>query len=175
MPSPVVDVVRDLAAVLGAHGVRWYVFGAQAAILHGATRLSADVDVTVDFEGQSASDVVRSLAEGGFELRVADVDGFVEKTRVIPIVHTRTRMPVDLVLSGPGLEELFFERAQTMTIEGVRVVVASAEDLVVMKVLAGRPKDIEDVTAILKAKGAAFDVARARDTLKLVESAINPS
>jgi hypothetical protein len=45
---PVAELLRELAAIFGGAGVRWYLFGAQAAILHGAARLSADVDVTVD-------------------------------------------------------------------------------------------------------------------------------
>jgi hypothetical protein len=38
--------LRDLSTAFGAIGVRWYWFGAQAAILYGAARLTADVDVT---------------------------------------------------------------------------------------------------------------------------------
>src|SRR5580765_8174440 len=47
MRSPVADLLADAAAALAAADVRWYLFGAQAAILHGAARLTADVDITV--------------------------------------------------------------------------------------------------------------------------------
>jgi len=63
---------------------------------------------------------------------------FVATTRVPPFVHARSGMPVDIVLAGPGLEELFFKRRRRLTVEGVRVPVASPEDVAVMKVLAGR-------------------------------------
>jgi predicted nucleotidyltransferase len=53
------------------------------------------------------------------------------------------------VLAGPGLEEQFLARAVLVDIGGVRVPVMSPEDLVVTKILAGRPKDIEDVRGIL--------------------------
>jgi hypothetical protein len=56
---------------------------------------------------------------------------------------SRSGMGVDLVLAGPGPEELFFERAEDRVIEGVRIRVASAEDVVTMKLLAGRPKDVD--------------------------------
>jgi len=38
-------------------------------------------------------------------------------------------MQVDLVLGGPGLEDLFLQRAVERDVEGVRVPVATAEDL----------------------------------------------
>ena len=47
MRSPVADLLADLSHALEGLGVRWYLFGAQAAIVHGAARLTADVDVTV--------------------------------------------------------------------------------------------------------------------------------
>ena len=47
----VADLLVDLQGAFDAIGVRWFLFGAQAAILYGVARLSADVDVTVDLGG----------------------------------------------------------------------------------------------------------------------------
>ena len=76
-------------------------------------------------------------------------------------------------LAGPGLEQLFFSRAEVREIAGVRVPVACAEDLVTMKVLAGRPRDREDVVAMLRARGGALDLGRIRTTLSLLEKALD--
>lgn len=35
MPSAAATTLADLASVLGALGLRWYLFGAQAAIFYG--------------------------------------------------------------------------------------------------------------------------------------------
>ena len=48
MRSPVAELLGALGAVLDRLGVGWYLFGAQAALLYGAARLTADVDVTVE-------------------------------------------------------------------------------------------------------------------------------
>ncbi len=111
----------------------------------------------------------------GFALRVSDFDGLFETTRVLPLLHQRSRIPVDIVLAGPGLEELFFSRIEEQSIGDVRVPIASAEDIVVMKVLAGRSKDLEDVAAIMRARGAGLDIERIRTTLRLLEAALNRS
>jgi predicted nucleotidyltransferase len=58
---------------------------------------------------------------------------------------------------------------------GIEVPVATAEDLVVMKILAGRPKDLEDVVAILLARRQELRLEQVRETLALVESALDQS
>lgn len=169
--SPLAELLADLARALHRLGGRWYLFGAQAAIIHGAVRLTADVDVTVEPRG-SLADLVTALGGAGFDGRVEGLIAFAEEHRVLPLVHARTRMPVDVVLAGPGLEERFLARAVTRTIEDVSVPVASAEDIVVMKVLAGRAKDLEDVAAIVRAQPGTLDLAMVRDVLRQIEEAL---
>ena len=152
MPSPIGEVLAALEACFDSLGVRWYLFGAQAAIYHGVARLTADVDVTILPEPHSTSELVSALEANGFRLRVTGTDHFVARTRVLPFVHSATRLPVDVVLGGPGIEELFLERAETHRIEGVRVPSATVEDVVTMKILAGRPKDLDDAEGMLRAR-----------------------
>lgn len=171
-PQPVADLLADLARGLRALGVRWFLFGAQAAILHGSARLSADVDVTVDLGARSSRELVDALSREGFELRVSDTAGFVEATRVMPLVHRSSRMPLDLVLAGPGLEEQFFARAAEHLVGDVRVPVVSAEDLIAMKILAGRPRDMEDAAGIIRVRRD-LDVESIRGTLRLLERALD--
>ena len=80
-------------------------------------------------------------------------------------------LPVDVVLAGPGLEDLFFSRAEEHNIGGVRVPVAAAEDIVTMKILAGRPKDLDDVAVIVRARS--LDSDRVRSTLSRLEQALD--
>ena len=169
--SPLADLLADLDSALTALGIRWYLFGAQAAILYGVVRLTADVDVTVDAGSLANADLVAHLGGRGFELRVPDAGAFVEKTRVLPLVHAKSRIPVDVVLAGPGLEELFFSRVEERNVGGVRIPVAAAEDIVTMKVLAGRLKDLDDVVSILRA--CSLDADRVRSTLRLLEQALD--
>lgn len=151
MSSPIADTLRDLCAALNGIGQGWYLFGAQAALLRGSRRLTSDIDVTL-LPGEVPSHaVVTRLAAVGFTLRVDDVDDFVARTRVIPVVHDVSGMPVDVVLGGPGLEELFLSSSETVSLAGVEIPVPTADHLVVMKLLAGRPRDLEDATAIARA------------------------
>jgi len=171
--SPLGELLARLRAAFEGIGVRWYLFGAQAAIQHGAARVTADVDVTVILGDLPTQRLVSALTEAGFELRIAgDLDGFLARTRVLPMRDTTTSIPVDVVLGGPGLEEAFADRARATDAAGTRVPVISAEDLVVTKILAGRPKDLEDVVAVLAAQAQALDLEHVRATLRLLEEAL---
>ena len=172
MPA-VADALRALDAALRSAGARWYLFGAQAALIHGSSRLTADVDATVAWKDASrTAPLIAALRAHGFVERQVDAD-FVERTRVVPLEYAPTRIEVDLVLGGPGLEELFLSRAREHDIEGVRVPVATAEDLIAMKVLGGRPKDLDDVRALLAANAGRLDLGHTRNVLAELESALD--
>ena len=175
MRSPVVELLADLRAALESAQVPWFLFGAQAAILHGAARLTADVDVTVRLPDDFSTEALaQALERHPFQRRIDD-PAFIARTRVVPFVHRPTNLPLDIVLAGPGLEDTFFERAQVRDIDGVLVPLASPEDIVIMKVLAARPKDLDDVVAIVTAYGRGLDVAHVEATLSALEAALGQS
>lgn len=168
-------VLRALAPVLRRFGDRWYLFGAQAAIIWGRPRLTGDVDVTAFLEPRESGAFVAAMRAAGFTLRVTDVEDFVERTRVLPFLHTGSRLALDVVLGGPGPEEEFARGVVVVDIEGTAVPVLAPEALVVTKILAGRPKDIEDVRGILRVQHRTFDVARTRRLLRMLERALDQS
>ena len=171
--SGIAEALRALERVFAGLGARWYVFGAQAAIFPGVARATADVDVTLDPAGHAPAAIVGALKTGGFRLRIEDPE-FVVQTRVLPVVHAGG-VPVDVILAGPGIEELFFERVVHRIVDGTDVPIASAEDVVVMKVLAGRPKDLEDVRGIVSANRRSLDAGHVRAMLDLLERALDRS
>lgn len=174
MPSPFAEVLSSLRGTFERLELDWYVFGAQAALVHGAVRMTADVDVTV-FPGDLTTEaLVEALEAQGFELRGVETD-FVRETRVLPLVHLETGVNADVVIGGPGIEESFRSRAESADLGGTIVPVAAAEDVVAMKILGGRPKDREDVIAIIAAQGPSLNYNRIQATLELLEKALDRS
>lgn len=53
--------------------------------------------------------------------------------------------------------------------------VISPDDLIVTRILAGRPKDIEDVRAVIRARRDEIDPTRIRSLLRLLEEALGQS
>lgn len=150
MSSSIVEVLRAISSALEGAGEGWYLFGAQAALLRGSRRLTADIDITIVPGELSETDLIERMTHNGFSVRVPDADDFVGRTRVLPVVHDATHMPVDVVVGSAGLEQLFLQHSEVIVLDGVRVPVPLAEHLVVMKLLAGRPTDLEDATSMAR-------------------------
>ncbi len=167
------ELLTALSGVLDRWG-RWYVFGAQAVTAYGVPRLSADVDVTVKLVPDDPDRFVRDMEAAGFALRVDDPD-FVRRTRVMPFVHTATAMPLDVVLAGSGLEDEFLDRARATDVGGTTVPLIDLQDLMVAKILAGRPKDLEDAQSLWRVHGPGLDDSRIRGMLGSLEEALGQS
>jgi hypothetical protein len=171
----------SIASVLHAFGraanqarARWYLFGAQAVALYGVPRTTADVDITVVTEDFTAGHLLAPLRRAGFQATVSD-PAFVARTRVLPLVHQRTGLPVDVVLAGPGLEEEFVARVRMVDVGRRPIPVIAPEDLVVVKLLAGRVKDLEDVRALLARSDLAIDRRRVGETVAVLEALLGRS
>ncbi|MBI2378999.1 MAG: nucleotidyltransferase [Deltaproteobacteria bacterium] len=160
-----VELLASLAKVLRAHEIRWYLFGAQAAVLYGSPRMTMDVDVTIAVPPQGIQPLVDALLEAGFDSRAENLGAFLAKTRVLPLFHRRTRMPLDLVIARDALELAFLDRAQRVDIGRLKVPVITVEDLVIAKLFAPRPRDLEDVRAVLATQSATIDLRYVRTLL----------
>lgn len=165
------ETLRVLDEVFAAQAIEWYLFGAQAVAVRGAPRATQDVDVTIFVDRTGIHGLVNALLDQGIRHRYPEIaDELLESGLVLPLVH-ESGMEIDIVLAHSGLEELTKQRATPLWIEGVEVPVAHATDLVVMKVLAGRGKDLDDVRSLL----ASGDVhlAEAKDLLRQLEEALD--
>ena len=167
------ELYRSLQSAFESLNIPWYLFGAQAAILYGAALLSADVDVTVSLHGHPLAELIAALKQAGFETRISAAEKFAEQHRVLLLVHTSSRMPVDIIIAGPGPEEAILARSRKLAVGGVMIPVACPEDLIVMKLLVGRSKDLDDVSSILATKLPELDMALIEQSLNEFESALD--
>ncbi len=154
--------------------LRWYVFGAQAVNVYGFPRATADLDLTIDLPDGLKPAFLAALKAAGFTVRFSD-PGFVTTTRVLPVVHRASALPIDLVLAGPGLEQLFLEELHIEKIGRREIPFLSVQNLIVTKLLAGRPKVLEDVRELLVRHDSTLEHARVEALLSELELALGQS
>ena len=119
----------------------------------------------------TASALPAAFAANGFTLRGTDA-AFIERSRVIQALHTATGWSVDVVVAGPGLEEMFAARAVIARLGRRSIPVIAPDDLIALKVLAQRRKDLDDVVGILRTCES-LDRPRLHETLALLEAALD--
>lgn len=176
MPTPrVAELLGEIADALKPLKRRWYVFGAQAVIAAGAVRGTADIDITVD--DLPVETLRAAFQKAGFVLRgdIKGLDSLMEHHRILPLLHRKTGFQVDVVRAGPGLEEQMLRRAIFRKLGARRIPFVETNDLVVLKILASRSKDIEDVKALLLAAAHEIDPTVIRQRLALLGTLIDDS
>jgi hypothetical protein len=166
------ELLTKLAQALDVEHLPYMIIGGQAVLVYGEPRLTRDIDVTL---GVTADDVARALrvaqAIGAAPL-VEDVPAFVRQTMVLPCQHSATGIRVDFIFSFSPYERQAIERAQGVVIGSTIVRVASLEDLIIHKIVAGRARDLEDVRRILL-KNPQADIAYIRQWLREFQQALS--
>ena len=160
MASPPPDLARLLAALTRAlrdADLPFMLIGGQAVLLHGRPRLTEDIDITLGVGPERLPALLAACSATGLTPLPADPAGFVAETFVLPARHAASGLRVDCIFSTTPYERDAIARAETVEIGGERVPVASAEDLVLHKLFAGRPRDLEDAVGVVQRKGVAMD------------------
>jgi hypothetical protein len=117
----------------------------------------------------SIQDIPQFLEEAkqeGIEPRIADAAGFARKNRVFLLRHTLTATNIDISLGIMPFEQEVIERSSIQEFDdSLQVRLPTPEDLIIMKAIAHRPKDLEDIR-ILSIKYTGLDFARIERWIK---------
>ena len=156
-PPDFEGLLARLTAVLDRREVPFMLIGGQAVLLHGDPRLTQDVDVTLGLGPERLGEIVDACADIGLESLPEDIRGFVETTFVLPALDDTTGIRVDLIFSNTPYEAQAIEHAIRVEICGERVPFVTAEDLIIHKLFAGRPRDLADAESVVRRKGPQLD------------------
>jgi predicted nucleotidyltransferase len=146
----------DLATFLSDQLIEYMVIGGMANAVWGVARATLDIDVTIWTDESSQPDVVAILA-ARYSSRVAEPVAFVQRTRVLPLVSAQG-VPMDVIFGLLPFEQTAVERATIRHIQGCSVRFCTAEDLILMKIISDRSKDIEDARQVVRQQKGRLDL-----------------
>ena len=142
-------LLQKIALCLEKYGLPYMVIGGQAVLLYGEPRLTRDIDITLGCDITRLPDLLNSVQELSLTILPKDIETFVKQTMVLPTIEEESGVRVDFIFSFTPYEAQAIERAKAIKIGEKTVKFASVEDLIIHKIFAGRPRDLEDVKAIL--------------------------
>jgi hypothetical protein len=154
--NPLLAAALEVQAFCRAQNWRFCFIGGLAVQRWGEPRLTQDADLTVitGFGGE-APFVDTLLAR--FEGRLPDAREFALRNRVL-LLRSSGGVPLDVALGAMPFEERAVARASDFTIAPEAVILTcGAEDLVVFKAFAGRPRDWLDIEGIAIRQAGRFD------------------
>lgn len=168
------ELIERIAMSLDKEGIPYMIIGGQAVLYYGEPRFTKDIDITLGID-VDALGICKTLAsELNLTLLVNDVEDFVKKTMVLPLQDASTGVRIDFIFSHSQYERQAIQRAKSVKFGGTSVKFASLEDVVIHKIIAGRPRDIEDVNTILL-KNPEYDYHYIVDCLKKFDDSLDES
>jgi predicted nucleotidyltransferase len=152
------ELLARLARELGLAQIPYMVIGGQAVQVYGEPRLTKDIDITLGLGIDGVDRVLAVCRSARLKPLADDVERFARDTMVIPAQDQSSGIRVDFILSFSDYERQAIDRATKVMVGPTPVRFAALEDLVVHKLVAGRPRDLEDARIVL-AKNPKFDRA----------------
>lgn len=137
--------------------IPYVIIGGMAVQHWGEPRFTQDVDMTISVPLNETEDVVRIIT-ARFSSRIEDPVAFARRARIV-LIRASNGCGVDISLAIPGYEDEVMRRAVDYELEPGKVIrLCSAEDLIIHKAVAGRPRDVQDIESIVYRQRDALDV-----------------
>src|SRR4030042_2829329 len=163
------EILSRISASLNKHTLPYMIIGGQAVLLYGEPRLTRDIDITLGVGVDYIDKLLIVVRELSLKPIPVDIESFVRQTMVLPAFDETTGIRVDFIFSFTPYETEAIKRARRIKILEKEVCFASPEDVIIHKIFAGRPRDIEDVKTIIP-KNPGIDIQYIKNWLKEIET-----
>jgi len=156
------DVFRRITAALDQADIGYMLSGSFASAHYGVPRSTQDIDLVIEATPAELRTFVEALPGDEY---YADLDSALEAHRrqsMFNVIDLATGWKIDLIIrKSRAFSQEEFRRRQRVSLLGVPLFVASAEDVVISKLewakLTESRRQIEDAASILRARGSALD------------------
>jgi hypothetical protein len=145
-----VEPLPDLLRWWKAERVPGAIIGGLAVSLLSNPRTTEDIDAVIRIEDVEIEKFIRRGTKFGFQPRIPSPAALAADSRVILMRHRPSGIGLDLSIAGSPFEQLAIENAQHVRVGRRTVPVMSPEDLIILKVVAGRSIDKTDVVHLLE-------------------------
>ncbi|WP_420642821.1 nucleotidyl transferase AbiEii/AbiGii toxin family protein [Candidatus Leptofilum sp.] len=147
--EPLLSPIAAIQKLIEHFDDQGIVIGGVAASILGKPRLTADADAMLLLSIEDVPQLVELAEKVGLTPRLPDVVEFAQRSRVVLLEHQATGINVDISLGLLPFEIEAVERSQNHQIGTISVRLPTPEDLIILKAVANRPKDLLDIAAVI--------------------------
>ena len=164
--EPFFEPLQSLQNLISRFNEKGVVIGGVAAGVLGKARFTEDLDAIILLSTQDIPRLLEAAKQEGMEARIENAAEFAKKSRVLLLRHVITDTNIDISLGILPFEQEVVERSTIHEFDSsLHVRLPTPEDLVIMKAIAHRPKDLQDIQ-ILADKYPNLDNARIESWVK---------
>lgn len=152
LPENFASLQAPLAALqrlLSRFDERGVVIGGVAIGFLGKPRMTVDIDAMFLLSVNDLPELLHAAKVEGIEPRIESAEAFARKNRVLLLRHVESGINIDISLGVLPFEEEMVERSTIHKIGSLSVRLPTPEDMIILKAVAHRPKDLLDIQAIV--------------------------
>lgn len=164
--------LQALSRGLTSVAAPYMLIGGVAVILRGVPRHTEDIDAAVWAEHLDTARLLDVLAAHEIVGRIPDLVVFAAEYQVFLLRHAPSGTPVEIKLASLAFERDAIARAETLAARDIAIPVATAEDLILYKVVSWRERDRADIERLLRLHHACIDVVRVREAVRVFSDAL---
>ena len=157
--EPFRATIESLQRLLREFDDRGVIIGGVAVGFLGKPRFTADVDAVFLLSIRDIPHFIKLAQVENISPRIQNAEEFARKNRILLLKHDPTETDIDISLGILPFEEEMVERGSTKSFANLSIRLPTPEDLIIMKAIAHRPKDLEDIRTIAD-KYPDLDVSR---------------
>lgn len=152
------QVARDFVAIFEQLDIPYALMGGLAVRIHALPRPTFDVDFTILIPRSLLPDLQSAAEDSGYAVPETQAGGWVDQVSGLSVIqfqlflHDRS-IDVDVFLAETQFQQQLLERRKRHAIDDWEAWFVTAEDLILLKLLANRPKDRVDIADILLIQG----------------------
>lgn len=147
--SPLLEPLETLVQVLDKFSERSIIIGGIAVSIIGKPRLTADIDVLVLLPVDKLNEFISIAEAQGINPRISEAVDFAKNSRMLLLKHEKSGTNIDISMGILPFEQEAVERAVIHRIGNLTLNLPTPEDLIILKAVAHRPKDLSDIQGII--------------------------
>lgn len=147
--TPLLAPLQALINLLSQFDNQGVIIGGIAASLLGSPRYTVDLDAVFLLSIEAVPRLLHAASEQGIKPRISNCTEFARKSRVVLLRHVDSGTDIDISLGILPFEIEMVKSSQIHELGPIQLRLPTPEDLIILKAVAHRPKDLEDIRSIV--------------------------
>lgn len=141
------NVLKKVAAFLNKEKIEYIIIGGIASGVLGEPRVTGDIDVDILLDRNNILEFLNNAERAGFRFAKQICIKRAKETSVFQINYGEFH--IDFIIASIDLEREAFKRKKAIKLFGLKIFFPTPEDLILLKIIPGRPQDLIDAEKVI--------------------------